>query len=183
MFPIKTIWQINITDQSKMKFHAATWCAVLLMLSALAYLFALVIIASTSALSFPYGLDYGEGVVWQQAMLLQNHDAYGPINNFHSISFNYTPIYHALVLGVTALTNWDMLFTGRAISICATFMTIIMVSIIVTRAAPTNMPIGYRILVAATSGSLILSVVPIYVWGQLMRVDILALLFSLIGLV
>jgi hypothetical protein len=151
------------------------------MIAALAYLLVLFLINSSSSLAFPFGLDYGEGIVWQQALLIFTRKAYGPIDSFPSIVFHYTPLYQTLVFSMTTLTGWDMLFTGRAISICSTLLIIIMVGIIVIRTAPISMPIGYQFLVGAASGLVTLSAFPIYFWAQLMRVDMLALLFSLLG--
>lgn len=151
------------------------------MIVVLSYLFFLFLIQSATSLAFPFGIDYGEGIVWQQALLMFTYDAYGPINQFPAIVFHYTPLYHVVVLLIEALSHWDILFIGRAVSICSTLLIVILLGIIVARAAPPDIPRRYRFLVGAASGLIILSIAPIYYWSQLMRVDMLALLFTLTG--
>ena len=164
-----------------MKLRISTSIVTWLMLAALGYLSLLFLIQSASSLAFAFGIDYGEGIVWQQALLMFTHDAYGPINQFPAIVFHYTPLYHVVVLLIEALSHWDILFIGRTVSICSTLLIVILVGLIVARAAPPDIPRRYRFLVGAASGLLILSITPIYYWSQLMRVDMLALLFTLTG--
>ena len=164
-----------------MKLRISTLIVAWLMLVALSYLLFLFLIQSASSLVFPFGIDYGEGIVWQQALLMFTHDAYGPIKQFPAIVFHYTPLYHVVVLLIGALTHWDFLFIGRAVSICSTLLIVMLVGLIVVRAAPPDIPRRYRFFVGSASGLLILSITPIYYWSQLMRVDMLALLFTLTG--
>ena len=48
------------------------------------------------AVLYPYGLDYGEGIVWQQMAALANGGMYSNFHEFPYLVFHYTPIYHAL---------------------------------------------------------------------------------------
>ena len=42
----------------------------------------------------PYSIDYGEGVVMQQAMLIPGPLMYGDINQYPYLVFEYPPLYH-----------------------------------------------------------------------------------------
>ena len=112
-----------------MKIRLATRILAVLMVLALSYLLMIFLIQSASSLAFPFGIDYGEGIVWQQSLLMFTRDAYGPINHFPAIVFHYTPLYHSVVLMVSMATHWDMLFTGRAVSIGATLLIAVMVGL------------------------------------------------------
>lgn len=119
-------------------------------------------------------LDYGEGIVWQQALSLFSGTAYGPIDQFPAIVYHYTPLYHALTASIAGLGGFDMLVTGRAVSLVATLVSAIFVGLIVARAVPGKERGSVRIL-AGLAGSLCLfSFYPITYWAPLMRVDMLA---------
>lgn len=164
-----------------MKFRVATRLSVLAMLLALLYSLGLFFVQCMLTLRYPFGIDYGEGIVWQQALLMLTSHAYGEINSFPSIVFHYPPLYHLAVLSLTALTGWDMLVAGRIISISATFMIAIIIGLIINRSASVNISGKYRLLVSITSGLLVLSIPTILYWSQLMRVDMLALFLTLMG--
>jgi hypothetical protein len=164
-----------------MKFRTLTGCAVALMYIALIQLFILFLSNSVASLTYPFGIDFGEGIVWQQALLMFGPDAYGPINIFPSIVFHYPPVYHVTTLSLSALTGWDMLFTGRAISISSTLLILLLICLIVMRGSAPNTPLKFRLLAGTAAGLTTLSFIPIYVWSPLMRVDMMALLLTLIG--
>jgi len=42
--------------------------------------------ARMQSIQYPYGLEYGEGIVWQQALLIPGPRMYGDIITFHSSS-------------------------------------------------------------------------------------------------
>jgi hypothetical protein len=130
---------------------------------------------------WPYELDYGEGIVWQQAKLMFTPDAYGPINGFPAIVFHYTPLYHVTTRLVSSLLGTDMLTTGRAISIGSTLLTSVMIGVIVSRATPTDTPPVARATCGVVGGLAIFCFVPVIFWAQLMKVDMLAFLLSVSG--
>jgi hypothetical protein len=71
------------------------------------------------ALAYPFSLDYGENIVWQQALLIPGPRMYGPIDHLPFIVFHYAPVYHMAARAVMAL-GVDPLAAGRAVSIAAT---------------------------------------------------------------
>src|SRR5712672_3082341 len=61
---------------------------------------------------FPGQIDYGEGIVWQQALLIPGPRMYGDITQFPFIVFHYTPVYHLVVRAIATL-GIDPLAAGR----------------------------------------------------------------------
>ena len=60
-----------------------------------------------AAIRYPFALDYGEGIVWQQALLIPGEHMYGDITRFPFLVFHYPPVYH-LVTRAAAVLNGDM---------------------------------------------------------------------------
>ncbi len=164
-----------------MTLRAGARAAVLLMFALLGARLVSFLLKGARALSFPFDLDYGEGIVWQQAQLMFTPEAYGPIDGFPAIVFHYTPVYHLVTRATSALTGADMLYVGRAVSIASTLVTALVIGLIVARAAPARSPRLARLLSGACGGLVIFSLWPVIYWAQLMRVDMLAILLSLAG--
>jgi hypothetical protein len=137
--------------------------------------------SSALVLVWPFGLDYGEGIVWQQANMLIGPDAFGPIDGFPAIVFHYTPVFHFLTLGLSAVTGADVLFAGRAVAILSTLCAAVMIGAIAVRSMPEGDSGTVRILAAAGGALTIFCMWPVTYWGVLMRVDMPGFLFSLIG--
>ena len=74
------------------------------------------------AVGFPFELDYGEGIVWQQAMLIPGKLMYGDITRFPFIVFHYPPLYH-LAVHTADVLGFDALAAGRGISLVCTLLT------------------------------------------------------------
>lgn len=135
-----------------------------------------------AAIHYPWGLDYGEGIVWQQARSIFTPKAYGPIDRFPAIVFHYTPLYHAVASQVAAALGTDELATGRAVSLVSTLVAALASGVI----AATLVESGGkrdRWLAGCSAGLLALTFVPIIDWAPLMRVDMLAIAMSLLGLI
>ena len=52
------------------------------------------------AMNYPYDLDYGEGIVWQQMDDIVAGKGYAPLGTFPAIVYHYPPVYHLVVAGV-----------------------------------------------------------------------------------
>ena len=76
--------------------------------------------AGLAAIRYPWELDYGEGIVWQQMRWIFTDKAYGPIDQFPAIVFHYPPLYHAVTAISAGALGTDELATGRAISLLST---------------------------------------------------------------
>jgi hypothetical protein len=133
------------------------------------------------AVSYPFELDYGEGVVWQQMRLILARDGYGPIDQFPAIVFHYPPLYHVLAGALSAASGWDELASGRIVSVIATSLVMVFAGVIVFRALAGNSGWFAAIICAVISALSIASFVPVQLSSTLMRVDMAALAFSFAG--
>ncbi len=133
------------------------------------------------ALHWPFELDYGEGIVWQQANMMLTPDAYGRIDGFPAIVFHYTPVFHLMTRALNGVTGYDMLYSGRLISLGSTLLSALMIGLIIARAAPSNLKRSTRILAGAGGALSIFCVYPVMMWAPNMRVDMLSFLLSTIG--
>jgi hypothetical protein len=127
------------------------------------------------ALFFPYELDYGEGIVWQQMVLIFHGRGYGPIDGFPAIVFHYPPGFHAATYAVSAI-GLDPLAAGRLVSLLATLACALLVGALATRLAE-----GRR-LCGAFAALVALAFWPVGYWAPLMRVDMLAFALGLAGI-
>lgn len=134
-----------------------------------------------SAIGYPYELDYGEGIVWQQMRLIFTDRAYGPIEGFPAIVFHYPPVYHAVTAAVAALLRIDELAAGRSVSLAGLLVSIGFGGAMVfrlLRATSSRFPAVTGAVVAAL---VMISNWPVLFWTPVMRVDLLALAFSFGG--
>jgi hypothetical protein len=132
------------------------------------------------AITFPFGLDYGEGIVWQQALLIPGPQMYGDITRFPFIVFHYTPLYHLIVHALLAL-GADPLAAGRGLSITATVGVAILTGCITIAASREDTSISARLVGAVVAGLMVLTYWAVQRWAVLMRVDMLAIAFSTAG--
>ena len=156
--------------------------AALLMIAALLRRTVLDLHRAREALGYPFGIDYGEGIVWQQALLIPGPRMYGPIDNLPFIVFHYPPVFHLTVRAVMAL-GVDPLAAGRAVSIGATAAILVCIAWLVTAGLAGRASRSALIVGAATGALLPLSFAPVESWFLLMRVDMLAIALSFVGVV
>ena len=136
---------------------------------------------ATLAIGYPYDLDYGEGIVWQQMVNIVAGRGYAPLGTFPAIVYHYPPVYHLVVAGVTALTGGDALAAGRSVSLASTLGAMAMAGWLAGRAAGTA---DRRcLMVGGTVAALAFGASPtVLAWASLMRVDLLATALTLAGL-
>src|SRR5262245_25698554 len=96
---------------------AAIFVVVLLLARAVVYLQ-----NAFDAVRYPFGIDYGEGIVWQQLLLIPGPRMYGAITDVPYIVFHYPPVYHLAVRAVMLL-GLDPLMAGRGLSVACTLTT------------------------------------------------------------
>ena len=156
--------------------------ALLFALGALAWDVQAFLAAALKAIRYPFELDYGEGIVWQQAEQMRAGNAYGSITGFPTIVFHYPPLYHALTLALAGLSGLDMLMAGRIVSVAATLLTSLFAGLIALRALPGKLDRRAAALCGAIAAFVSLSVSPVSGWGPLMRVDMVAMAFGLAGI-
>jgi hypothetical protein len=135
-----------------------------------------------SIIRYPYDVDYGEGIVWQQMIDMMHGHAYGPLGVFPAIVYHYPPLYHVTVGSLSAIFGLDALQTGRTVSLLATLASGAAITWLVAQVSPERFANKSRLMAGAIGGLLFISGVPTIQWAATMRVDMLAGLFSLIGL-
>jgi hypothetical protein len=133
------------------------------------------------AIYWPYGLDYGEGIVWQQALQMFTPSAYGPIDGFPAIVFHYTPLYHVASRFTAMLFGIDLLVAGRTVSIVSTCLACIVLSLIVSTGTKAEASRLSKTFGGVFTGVAVFVLLPIIYWAHLMRVDMLATLLSVTG--
>ena len=133
------------------------------------------------AVTYPYEVFDAEGIVWQQVMLIPGPLMYGDINRFPFIVFHYPPVYHLLVR-VVAWLGVDPLIAGRGISVLASLVTGLLIAAIAFRMASNQAVRLARVSGAVTAGLTFFCFYPVIAVSPLMRVDMLALALSLLGI-
>ncbi len=129
---------------------------------------------AAGALRFRFGLDYSEGLIWQQALWLGSAKLYGDIATFPFLVCQYPPLYLVVVRAVHVL-GIGMLAGGRTVSVASLLASCAMVGALVWRD-------NRSLRAAALAGLLPLSLLPVMSWSVLMRVDMLALALTYAGL-
>jgi hypothetical protein len=134
------------------------------------------------ALSFPFGLDYGEGIVWQQMINIVAGHGYEPVGVFPAIVYHYTPVYHLTVAAVERLTGWDGLYCGRLVSFLSGQLSALLIVFLSASLVGRSQGIAARVGAGLIGGLLFLACQPVGYWGVLMRVDMIACFFAVAGL-
>jgi hypothetical protein len=157
--------------------------AVGLLLAVLAYRFALFAASGVAAVGYPWELDYGEGIVWQQMRLIFTSEAYGPIDQLPAIVFHYPPLYHAITHVLAGILGTDELATGRAVALLSTLAAAVACGLLVHQLLEQRASKSMRRICGLIAGLLPFTTVPVMHWAALMRVDMLAIALGLFGLV
>ncbi len=126
-----------------------------------------------------YG-EYGEGIVWQQALLIPGGRMYGDISSYPFIVFHYPPLYH-LVIRAVSFFGPDMLIAGRGVSIVATIGVSILVAAFTYQRARCNDRVMGNLLIAFIAALTVFSHQSVAHWSVVMRVDMLGLAFAFAG--
>jgi len=132
-------------------------------------------------LSQSFELDYGEGFVWSQINNLTAGQLYRDLAIYPHGIMHYTPAYHAVV-AVVAACGVDPLFAGRLVSLAAAMVLVGTCAVLAWRAMPTDAPTDSKAIAALTAAVVMLGMPVVIEWGTLMRVDMLAVAVSTLGL-
>ncbi|MBU6268230.1 MAG: hypothetical protein KGN34_11860 [Sphingomonadales bacterium] len=138
-------------------------------------------ILAGDAITFPYELDYGEGIVWQQMRMILAGQGYAPLAPYPAIVFHYPPLFH-LLAGAMAATGLDQLAAGRLVAVLSTLLAAGFAGLIVAGFAPSRKQRGAFRLGGATAALALLATQPVLIWAVVFRVDMPFLAFSLAGL-
>ncbi len=135
------------------------------------------------AIGTPVELDYGEGIVWQQAALLAGPRMYQASSALPFIVFHYPPLFHLVARAAQAVLP-DPLAAGRLVAVASTLAVVPMLGGLILLATPSGVRWRVSSVLAVVAASLLLlGMAPVRNWGVLMRVDMLGLAFGCAGLV
>lgn len=149
--------------------------AVLLLVAG-CYLFTAVL-----TLRYPFGIDYGEGIVWHQMHMIMAGKGYGPITGFPAIAFPYPPFYYVATSVLAGATGWDELVSGRLLSIVSAIVAAGFVGAIASRLIRPEIDPATRRTWAVMAALMALATSPVLEWSILMRVDMLFVALSFAG--
>ena len=155
--------------------------ALLLAIIFLTAHFALFLVGGAKAIRYPFEIDYGEGIVWQQALRIASGHAYGSIAHFPAIVFHYPPVFHLLSMAAAAIFGLDQLAAGRTVSIVSTILIGCFAGLIVFRSLSEETGTAAASICAVIGGLIVFTLWPVLLWAPLMRVDMAATAFSLAG--
>ncbi|MEC3949894.1 hypothetical protein [Sphingobium sp. HWE2-09] len=134
------------------------------------------------ALNYPFQLDYGEGIVWQQARNIWAGEGYGPLQIFPAVVYHYPPLYHLTFEALAAWTGMDEMVAGRIVSIVSSALSALMVGMLTSAVIGSAENAKTRAVCGVFAALLFLASFPVRMWTPLMRVDMLAVLLGAAGL-
>ena len=131
-------------------------------------------------IAYPFEIDYGEGIVWQQAELMFTSSMYSAYKDLPFIVFHYPPAYHMAVRLIAPLFT-TMLEAGRTLSLVSTIVLTGLIAWLARLASGGN--VSTRWAVGLACGLAFFCLAAVRSWSDLMRVDMLAFAFAFAGLV
>ncbi|HEV2335941.1 MAG TPA: hypothetical protein VGS13_10620 [Stellaceae bacterium] len=136
-----------------------------------------------ASIHFPFELEYGEGIVWQQAALIPGRHMYGTAQDLPFIVFHYPPLYYLLARAALSVEP-NFLAAGRLVSALGAVLTALSVAALVRISARGGgRPIERaEWAIAIAAGLLTLRLYTVHDWSLLMRVDTAAIALSMLGL-
>lgn len=134
-----------------------------------------------AAIAYPFGLDYSEGLIWQQACWLFGPHAYGDITHLPFVVFEYPPLY-PLAVRLAGGCGAATLAAGRGISVLSMITLCVLLGLIVARIASLAVSRRDALGAGVLAGLLPTMLLPFISWSVLMRVDLLALALTYLGL-
>lgn len=132
--------------------------------------------------AYPYGIDYGEGIVWQQMLNMLAGQGYAPLGVYPAIVYHYPPVYHVIVGVIARAFGTDPLATGRVVSAIATLASAAVIASLTACLLQGRATQRIRAFCGAAAALAFLATDPVVDWGALMRVDMLACALGLAGL-
>ncbi|MCD4781345.1 MAG: glycosyltransferase family 39 protein [Candidatus Omnitrophica bacterium] len=126
--------------------------------------------------TFPYDVNGGEGLVFQSAYAMsQGVPVFTPLNQEPFFVMNYPALY-AFLLSLLIRLFGPQLILGRLISIIAAVLSAYAIGRFVYARSKNNMAALFSAFLFVSSGW-------VHIWSVLVRVDMLAVMFSVWGLV
>jgi hypothetical protein len=132
---------------------------------------------SVNTIRFPYGADYGEAPLMDQARRIQTLDPLykSDINRPPFVISNYPPLFPAFVAVMNAISRIPLFQAGRITSVVFGLISTYLIGLFVSRLTA-NRWLG------VFSAAIFLGQPYVLFWSSLARVDLMALALSLLGL-
>jgi hypothetical protein len=129
-----------------------------------------------SVLMYPYGVNFGEAIMLDLAQRLIDGQAIYSTNLQNPPFFfsNYPPFYPALMAATQVVTSLPLLFLGRAISLLSALASLVLLWKIAFKATG-------NLMAGLLAAGLFIGHPYVITWSILARMDLLALVFSLLS--
>lgn len=167
-----------------MEGRSVWWSRAALFAAGLAFAWGLARLAAHAAfaLNYPYDLDYGEGVVWQQMRLILASHGYAPLQPFPAFVFEYPPVYPLVTAATARVFGMDDLYAGRLVSLISAAICAVLIALLTARATSSDQPRRIRIAAAIFAALSFVTLPVVLDWALLMRIDMLACAITLAGM-
>jgi 4-amino-4-deoxy-L-arabinose transferase-like glycosyltransferase len=135
---------------------------------------------SAAAIASPAGIDYGEGIVWEQLLNIMGGSGYGAIEGIPAIVYHYPPVYYAATWLASGLVG-DMLEAGRIVSLVSSIATAAVIALTTRRIIGAASSPAFAWAGAVLAGAAFLHFNMVIFWSPIMRVDPLGVLMTAAG--
>ena len=146
----------------------------ILLIGLLTLSFLFYLIQCSAIMSFPYDLEYYEGHELRNAVLLsEGTSIYTSLNEPPYVPSTYTPLYSIVAAALIKIFGVGF-FAGRFLTFIASLIIGVLIFDMVKTKTNNN-------FIGMISSFLFFSTNCVYYWGAFFRVDMLAIMFSLLG--
>lgn len=142
-----------------------------------------VVYAGAAAIAYPFELDFGEGLVLAATRALATgRPVYQAAEQLPATISNYPPVYYAAVAAAGAAFS-DHVAVGRALSLLSAILIAVALGVLAWRALDPTSGSLRRTVTAVCAGAMFLQISYTATWAALMRVDLLAILLAVAGVI
>ena len=135
-----------------------------------------------AAILYPYELDYGEGIVWQQMRMIMAGKGYGNIDVFPAIVFHYPPFFHLVAWLTANVGGFDELAAGRIVSSVSALAVGGLIASTVVTILRDDTPRSASLIAALVAALIAFTTNAFSNWSGVMRVDMLCVALSIAGM-
>src|SRR5262245_53133615 len=142
-----------------------------------------VVDAGAAAIAYPFELDFGEGLVLTATRALAaGRPLYQAAEQLPATISNYPPVYYAAV-AVAGAAFGDHVAVGRALSLLSALLIAVALGVLAWRALDPASGSFRRAVTAVCAGAMFLQISYTATWAALLRVDLLAILLAVAGVI
>jgi hypothetical protein len=179
---IETPSPVTATDTPHDRFQPVLRTGLLVLALIFCWKLTEFILFAADALQFPFSIDYGEGIVWQQLRNIVRGTGYAPLQTFPAVVYHYPPVFHLTAAAVAWISGQDPLFGGRLVELISTAATGLLIALLTMRAVAAENASAVRRICGALAALSFLTSYIVVGWAPLMRVDMLSGALGLLGI-